>query len=288
MQDLADPIVAAPLGLPVLIILEDLHWADDLSLDVLGHLAARLAVRPVLVAGAYRSDELYPRLPMRELRARLVGQRLAEEIRLSRLTLAQTASMTSATLGRPAPAQVIAAIQERSDGIPLHIEELLAAIADDALTPRSNAAVQAAAVPDTLADAVLSRAQHLSAAARNVASAAAVIGRSFDFDLLTTVTDADPDEVARALRELQDAYFVLPGADDASFDFRHALIRDTLYAEASIAQRRRLHERVARAAVGPRLPRRLHFGAFRTRPAARARLPARNGGRGRGRFGLSP
>ena len=249
VQDLADPIVAAPLGRPVLIILEDLHWADDLSLDVLGHLAARLAERPVLAAGAYRSDELYPRLPMRELRARLVGQRLAEEIRLSRLTLGQTASMTSATLGRPAPAQVIAAIQERSDGIPLHVEELLAAVADDALTPQSNAAVQAAAVPDTLGDAVLSRAQHLSTAARNVASAAAVIGRSFDFDLLTTVTDADPDQVAGALRELQDAYFVLPGADDASFDFRHALIRDTLYAEVSIAQRRRLHERVARAAV---------------------------------------
>ena len=162
VQDLADPIVGAPLGRPVLIILEDLHWADDLSLDVLGHLAARLAARPVLVAGAYRSDELYPRLPMRDLRARLVGQRLAEEIRLSRLTLGQTASMTSATLGRPAPARVIAAIQERSDGIPLHIEELLAAVADDALTPQSNAAVQAAAVPDTLGDAVLSRAQHLS------------------------------------------------------------------------------------------------------------------------------
>jgi len=249
VQDLADAIVGAHVGRPLLIILEDLHWADELSLDVLGHLAARLADRAVLVAGAYRSDELYPRLPMRQLRARLVGQRLAEEIRLPRLTLDQTASMTSATLGRPAPAQVVAAIQERSDGIPLHIEELLAAITDDALTPQSSAAVQAAAVPDTLGDAVLGRAQHLSAAARDVASAAAVIGRSFDFDLLTAVTGATPDEVADALRELQDAYFVLPGADADSFDFRHALIRDTLYADVGLAQRRRLHERVARTAV---------------------------------------
>jgi DNA-binding CsgD family transcriptional regulator/tetratricopeptide (TPR) repeat protein len=249
VQDLADLIVGAHVGRPTLIILEDLHWADELSLDVLGHLAARLAARPVLVAGAYRSDELYPRLPMRELRARLVGQRLAEEVRLPRLTLGQTASMTSATLGRPAPAQVVAAIQERSDGIPLHIEELLAAITDEALMPQANAAVQAAAVPDTLGDAVLSRAQRLGAAARSVASAAAVIGRSFDFDLLTAVTGGAPDEVADALRELQDAYFVLPGADAGSFDFRHALIRDTLYADAGLAQRRRLHERVARTAV---------------------------------------
>ena len=150
----------------MLIILEDLHWADELSLAVFGRLAGRLAARPVLVAGAYRSDELYPRLPMRELRARLVGQRLAEEIRLPRLTLDQTASMISVTLGRPAPAQVSAAIRGRSDGIPLHIEELLAAITDDALTPQSSAAVQAAAVPDTLGDAVLSRARRLSGSAR--------------------------------------------------------------------------------------------------------------------------
>jgi ATP/maltotriose-dependent transcriptional regulator MalT len=249
VQDLCDPIAGADAGRPVLIILEDLHWADELSLAVFGRLAGRLAARPVLVAGAYRSDELYPRLPMRELRARLVGQRLAEEIRLPRLTLDQTASMISVTLGRPAPAQVSAAIRGRSDGIPLHVEELLAAITDDALTPQSSAAVQAAAVPDTLGDAVLSRARRLSGSARGVASAAAVIGRSFDFDLLTAVTGTAPDKVAGALRELRDGYFVLPGADAASFDFRHMLIRDTLYADVGLAERRRLHERVARSAA---------------------------------------
>ena len=146
----------------------------------------------MLVAGAYRSDELYPQLPMRNLRARLLGQRLAEEVRLPRLGLAQTATMTSATLGRPVPAQVVAAIHERSDGIPLHVEEFLAAIDEDALTPQSGAAVQAAAVPDTLGDAVLTRARLLTAHAREVASAAAVIGRSFDFDLLTAVTERRP------------------------------------------------------------------------------------------------
>ena len=188
VQDLADLLVTADPGTPVLIILEDLHWADELSLDVLGHLARRLATRPLLVTGAYRSDELYPRLPMRDLRARLLGQRLTEEIRLPRLGLAQTAAMTSALLGRPAPAQMVQAIHERSDGIPLHVEELLAAIDEDTLTPQSGAAIQAATVPDTLGDAVLSRVRHLAASTRDVASAAAVIGRSFDFDLLTVVT----------------------------------------------------------------------------------------------------
>jgi DNA-binding CsgD family transcriptional regulator/tetratricopeptide (TPR) repeat protein len=249
VQDLADLLGTAQASTPVLMILEDLHWADELSLDVLGHLASRLATRPMLVAGAYRSDELYPRLPMRDLRARLLGQRLAEEIRLPRLGPDQTATMTSAMLGRPAPAQVIAAIHKRSDGIPLHVEEFLAAIGDDTLTPQSGAAVQAAAVPDTLGDAVLTRARQLTAPTREVASAAAVIGRSFDFDLLTAVAEADPDEVADALRALQEAYFILPGADAVTFDFRHSLIRDTLYTDTGLPTRRRLHERVARAAA---------------------------------------
>ena len=249
VQDLADLLVSTDPGIPVLMILEDLHWADQLSLDVLGHLASRLATRPMLIAGAYRSDELYPQLPMRDLRVRLLGQRLAEEIRLTRLAVGQTATMTGAVLGRPAPAQVVAAIHQRSDGIPLHVEELLAAIDEDALTSQSGAVVQAAAVPDTLGDAVLSRARQLAPRTREVASAAAVIGRSFDFDLLTAVTPASPDEVAAALRELQEAYLVLPGADAVTFDFRHALIRDTLYADTDLPARRRLHESVARAAV---------------------------------------
>jgi len=268
VQDLADLIVTAEPGSPVLLVLEDLHWADELSLDVLGHLAGRLGTRPMLIAGAYRSDELYPQLPMRNLRARLLGQRLAEEIRLPRLGLAQIATMTSATLGRPVPAQVVAAIHERSDGIPLHVEEFLAAIDADALTPQSGAAVQAAAVPDTLGDAVLARTQLLTTLAHEVASAAAVIGRSFDFDLLTAVTEAGPDEVAGALRELQDAYLVLPGADAVTFDFRHALIRDALYADTGLPLRRRLHERVARAAVD-----RGYRGAFISAHFEQAGLP---------------
>ena len=192
---------------------------------------------------------------MRELRARLLSQRHADERRLQRLGLEQTATMTSATVGQQVPAQVVAAIHARSDGIPLHTEEILAAVGQGVLIiPGSSEAVQTAAVPDTLGDAVLTRAGRLAEQSRQVAAAAAVIGRSFDFDLLTAVTGTSPDEVAAALRELQDAYLVLPSADAASFDFRHALIRDALYADTGLPLRRRLHERTARAAVSRGYP----------------------------------
>src|SRR4029453_12690105 len=129
IQDVVDILIdtVAAFDSPTLIIFEDLHWADELSLDVLGHLASRIRTRPMLLAGSYRSDELYPMLPMRNLRSRLLGQRLAEEIRLPRLGITETATMASALLGRPAPSWVVATIYERSDGIPLHVEELLAA-----------------------------------------------------------------------------------------------------------------------------------------------------------------
>lgn len=249
VQDLADLLLPAGSGSPVLMILEDLHWADELSLDVLGHLSSRLASTPMLVAGTYRSDEMYAGLPIRELRARLVAQRLAEEIRLPRLGREQVAALTGALLGRPAPARLVAALHERGDGIPLHIEELLAAVGEDESTGNAGTVVREAAVPDTLTEATLSRVRRLTAGTREVASVAAVIGRSFDFDLLAAVAGADPAMVGDALRELREFYLVLPGADVVTFDFRHALIRETIYADTDLPVRRGVHERVAHAAV---------------------------------------
>lgn len=249
VADLVDILLNLGRAGNLLVVLEDLHWADQLSLEVIGRVCGRLRTRTILVVAAYRSDELHPRLPMRQWRARLVTQRVAEEIRLPRLTAEQTATMTSAVLGRAAPVRIVAAIHDRSDGIPLHVEELLAAVDEAAMPPASGADVRAIPVPDTLADAVLVRAQALDAAALEVAAAAAVIGRSFDFDLLTAVTQEDPAVVDRCLRQLRAAYLVQPGADAISFDFRHALIRDVLYADIALPHRRSLHERVALVAT---------------------------------------
>jgi DNA-binding CsgD family transcriptional regulator/type II secretory pathway predicted ATPase ExeA len=249
VQDLADAAGAVGAGEPVLVVLEDLHWADQLSLEVVAHLATRLAGRPLLVVGAYRSDELYPRLPIRAWRARLLTQRLAEEIRLPRLTRDQTTALTGALLGHAPPARVVDAVHDRSDGIPLHVEELLAAAGEPA-AELGPGRIPAVPVPDTLADAVLARARALDPPARAVANAAAVIGRSFQLDLLVAVSQLDPEQVDHGLRRLQERFLVTAGADPASFDFRHALLRDVLYADVPLPERRRLHERVAGVAAG--------------------------------------
>jgi predicted ATPase len=247
IQDLSDTLASVTSANPMLIILEDLHWADQLSLGVIRHLAGRIGSRAVLVVGAFRTDELYAATPAREWRTGLVNQRLAEEITLSRLTLAETATLVSAVVGGPADQRVVVALHERSDGIPLHIEELLAA----AGTPSSEEPLDPATlnVPASLADAVLLRAAGLDATARDVAAAAAVIGRSFDLDLLTDVVGAAPAEVDGCISALTGLHLAERSGRLDTYDFRHALIRDALYADVPASRRRALHERVATQAV---------------------------------------
>ncbi|MCY1145389.1 LuxR C-terminal-related transcriptional regulator [Actinoplanes sp. Pm04-4] len=215
-----------------LIALEDLHWADDLTLDVLARLAQHARTARFMVVGTYRSDELYPRVPMRQWRTRLLTQRLAEEVRLPRLDPAQTAELAAAITGSALPGAAAAALHTHSDGIPLHVEEFLAA---------------PATVPETLAEAVLARASRLSPPTRALAEVASVLGRSFDLDLLTAMTGDGPDVIDEALRELTEQFFVRPSPDGSGYDFRHALIRDALYAGIAPLRRRALHAKAATA-----------------------------------------
>lgn len=249
VQDLTDALLAVPASRPVLLTLDDLHWADELSLDVLAHLAVGLGSRPLLIVCGLRSDELYPGTAVRQWRSRLVAQRLADELPLGRLDAEQTATVVSALLRRPAPRDVTAVIHARSDGIPLHVEELLGAAAADLTGTDAAAGLATMSVPDTLADAVLARTAGVDVGTRRVMEAAVVIGRSFDVGLLTAVTGDAHAVVDAAVRHLHDLSVVGPTADPRTLDFRHALLRDVLYGAVPPTRRRDLHERVARAAA---------------------------------------
>jgi DNA-binding CsgD family transcriptional regulator/tetratricopeptide (TPR) repeat protein len=237
--DVVDQLAALPsiAGRPVAISLEDLHWADDLSLEVVAGLARRLPTLPMLVVATMRSDELYPRVPMREWRSRLVSGRLADEARLGRLSEADTATMATLILGTglPAPRDLVDSLLARSDGIPLHVEELLAVSGGST-------------VPESLEVAVLTRAERLSPETRSVADAAAVIGRSFGIPLLAAVTERTPEDLAPSLAELERAFIVVRADEPNHLDFRHALIRDALVAAIPAPTQRAIHGRVADAA----------------------------------------
>ena len=242
--ELGDLIATLADESPTLLALEDLHWADDLALELLSQLARRLPDLPLLVIGTYRSDELFPRVPMRQWRSRLLSQRLADEVRLRRLDADDVGAMTTLLLGRPIPAprDVVESIYRRSNGIPLHVEELLAASTGALDSPAGFA------VPDTLREAVLRRASALSPGAAELAGVAAVVGRSFDLAILIALAGRSAPDVAGALEELVERAFVEPTVD-GWYDFRHVLIRETLASAVPLARRRELHARVADLAV---------------------------------------
>jgi DNA-binding CsgD family transcriptional regulator len=246
--DASEVIVGLAGSGPVLLELEDLHWSDDLTLQILETVASRIGGTPLLMVGTYRSDELFPRVPMREWRARLTGRRLAEEVRLTRLTEAETATMTSAILGSSLPAarDLVDAIQRRSDGIPLHVEEILA-LHGDAVPAAED--TRPSGLPASVEDAIIGRIEARSPEAIAVARAGAVIGRSCDLALIAAVTDRPMEELAAPLAELADHFLLLPSRVPGRYTFRHALICDVIYEHIAEPERRRLHERTAEAAA---------------------------------------
>ena len=237
-----DLIVSALDG-PTVLSFDDLQWADNLSLEILTELARATRDRPLLIVGAYRTDELAPGALLREWRARLLTQRIAEEARLEPLTLEQTALMTTLILGTglPAPRDVVTAVYARTDGVPLHVEELLGAIAQDERT--DSRAIRDAAVPDTLEDAILQRISRLSPEAQAVARSGAVIGRCFVPEVLAGIMEVTADSLDGSLRELVDQHVLDPPGPRGLFDFRHQLLRDALYSSLPDGQRRLLHAR---------------------------------------------
>jgi DNA-binding CsgD family transcriptional regulator len=237
---------------PTILLFEDLQWADDLSLETLTELARQGRAVPLFLVGAYRSNEALATQSLRDWRSRLVTQRLGEEVRLGRLSRDDTALMTTLIFanGLPAPREVVDAVYARTDGVPLHVEELCRTLGRERLS--DSLAVLDAAVPETLEDAVLARANGLSREARAVAEAGSVIGRSFMARTLAGVMNRRVEDLDGPLDELVAAGFLYPyeRMGQGYFDFRHQLLRDALYRSVPAADRRRFHARAGEFEAG--------------------------------------
>ena len=242
----ADRILEA-IDRPTLLIFDDLHWTDELSLEVIGELARHAAHRPLFLLGGYRADEFPVDTIHREWRSRLLNQRHAEELRLRPLTIDETAMATTLILGSelPAPRDVVEAVRQRTNGIPLHIEELLAALEDDDLVDGRR--ISEAHVPDTIGDAVLARISRLSEDARLVVRAGSVVGRCFSPDVLAGVVGRPLAELEPSIQELVDAAILYPVhyVDQGYYDFRHQLLRDAVYGSLPPSQLRKFHAQAA-------------------------------------------
>jgi DNA-binding winged helix-turn-helix (wHTH) protein/tetratricopeptide (TPR) repeat protein len=236
-------------------ILEDLHWADDSTLSLLDHIARRISDLPLMVICTYRDVEmnLTPELA-RTLEA-LVRSRLGTEMRLRRLPSREVATMLSSLSGKPPPERVVAEMFAETEGNPFLVEELFRHLEDEdrlydsAGQFRSELQIGELDAPRSVRLVVARRMARVSALTRNTVAAASVIGRVFSFEVLQLLSGVDADSILGCLEEAENAGLLVSVAtgSQARFTFSHELIRQAVLGGLSAMRRQRLNLKVAEA-----------------------------------------
>ncbi|MBA2681926.1 MAG: AAA family ATPase, partial [Ktedonobacteraceae bacterium] len=233
---------------PVLLVVEDIHWCDDLSLDFLLHLARRCRKLPLLLLITYRSDELHPGL--QQWLTRLDRERLAQEFLLMRLSRKDVDGMARAILAleRAVDADLLDTLTTLGEGNPFFVEELLKSlITTGELTSVDGTwkrTLGRALIPRSIQEIVRQRTEHLSVDAKLLLLFAAVAGRRFNVALLQQVLHCDEARLLDLLKEVMAAQLVIEESAE-QFTFRHALIRQAIYSELLVRERQALHRTLA-------------------------------------------
>jgi DNA-binding CsgD family transcriptional regulator/tetratricopeptide (TPR) repeat protein len=221
---------------PLLLVIEDLHWADTSTRDLLAFLVRTLRGGRVALVASYRSDELHRRHPLRPLLAELVRLPELERIELAPFGRVELAEHLQAIAGHPVPAAVVDRILARSEGNAFFAEELVAA-----------GAIRAdIGLPDALADVLLGRIEALPELAQEILKVAAVAGRRVGHDLLVAASGRPEAEVERGLRDAVAGQVLVASAATESYRFRHALLQEAVYGDLLPGERTRLHATYAR------------------------------------------
>lgn len=252
VRALNDIIGTAARRQPLLMLFEDLHWADATTLESLEALLARLDHTPVLLAGTYRP----------EFRPTWIGQPAVTVLTLSRLDGEQTQAIaTRVAGGMPLPQEIVEQIVTKTDGIPLFVEELTKAILESHLLKVTESGYElagplpAVAIPSTLRDSLMARLDRLVPVVKEVAQVGACIGREFSEELLSLISPPPQTQLRHALQQLVDSELVQRKRQppNAIYSFKHALVQEAAYDSLLKTQRVQLHARIAKT-VEQRFP----------------------------------
>ncbi len=222
----------------VVVVFEDLHWADRSTLDLLAFLVANLSSVRVALVLTYRSDELPPGHELLRYWTQMQRNRSVTRLHLQRLDRSEIISHLEDFGGSPVDHQVVQQIWERSQGNPFYAEELLSASADTGSSQ---------GVPLPLTDMLLARIKGLPALTQTVLRAASAGGRSIDHRVLQIVLDdgITTNEIDEALRSAVDRRVLINDSVSGQLEFRHALLREVAYADMLPGERERIHARYA-------------------------------------------
>jgi len=234
---------------PVLLLVEDLHWSDEMSLQFLHSLTRSSARHPLLLVLTYRTDEIHSEL--RQWLAQLDRERLAHEIRLAPLSRSEVGAMLRGIFDwkSPMPPATLDDIYELTEGNPFFLEEILKSLLLSGALVSTNEKwerwpPQELPIPRSIQAAVQLRFDRVSPAARQVVILAAVAGKRFDFALLQHITGHEEQELLKQMKELIGAQLVVEESEE-QFAFRHSLTRQAISAKLLARERKTLHRTIA-------------------------------------------
>lgn len=240
-------LAAAAARGPVVIVLEDLQWADRSSLALLGHLLRHPLAAPVLGLATFRDTEVDDEHIRRDLATEFLREAWAEQIVLDGLAPEGVAALIGAWAGRAAPEDFCRVVAAQTDGNPFYVIETLRDL-DESGQPWATIPDRGGGVvtlPATVRTVIEQRLDRLSAGAQETVEVAAVIGRDFDLDLLGHVVDMSEGQLASAIDEAARARLIVDGGSSlGQSSFAHALVRETAYQRLASLRRRQLHRRV--------------------------------------------
>lgn len=224
---------------PLMLVFEDLQWADGATLDLLALLVARARGRRLLLALTVRSDELHRAHPFRRMAARWEQQRSVERLELERLDPRDVAAQIEAILDRRPDGELVELISERSEGIPLFVEELLGTMREGR--------VDLDYLPPSLRDVLLARAELLSPNGQHVLRVVSAAGRWAPDRLLAAVAGLPDADLEAGLREAVQQQLLVVDGSGRGYGFRHALARAAVHDDLLPGERARLHKAYAEA-----------------------------------------
>jgi hypothetical protein len=241
---------------PIIVVLEDLHWADRGTLDMLIHLARNLQDSRLLLVGTYRDIEVDRTHPLSAALAELRRAATFDRVLLRGLTADEVQRMLGAIAGQTISWGFAEAVHRQTEGNPLFVQEVVRYLAEAGLIQREGGRWERAgqtplemSIPEGLRDVIGKRLSRLSPECNRILSVAAVVGRDFDLDMLQSVAGSDAEAVIESLEEAVHVGILeeqaRPGA--IRYRFTHAFFRQTLYEELSAPRRLRLHQQVGRA-----------------------------------------
>jgi predicted ATPase len=236
---------------PHLLILDDLHWADEFTLALLTYLANRIAQLPLVIIGTYRDGYAEHNPALARTLEELIRQGV-RPLKLSGLPKDSVAQMLNELSQRQVPESLVNIIFEESNGNPFFVEEMYRHLTEEgkllnsAGCFRTDLKLDEIEVPDNVRLIIARRLRRFNDSQMRVLSAAAVIGRRFSFELLAAVSQTEIDELFIVVENAQ-RMGIIALSSEQPFTFAHELVRQTLLASISVARRQQLHAHVAAA-----------------------------------------